>query len=250
MYIALKIGNIDWGDDYINDGKLLFEANKKKVQQPLIEFIQNGKIDGSQLQEDWFPQIDAQVFISHASADNKSALALAEYLFYHFGISSFIDSCVWGYADNLLKEIDDVHCWLDKDKTVYSYQKRNGSTSHVHMMLATALSQMMDRAECVIFVESPESITTKESVDKVWSPWIYHELSMMNIIRRKELWEYRETIKEATINLSKSDRLLISYNVDIKHMVEIEASDLREWKSRPPEKYPLDSLYAILAKKI
>nr|MBK7064154.1 hypothetical protein [Deltaproteobacteria bacterium] len=64
-----------------------------------------------------------------------------------FGLTAFVDSSVWGDANELLAEIDNRFCWSD-DRRTYDYRKRNNSTSHVHMMLATALSVMIDRCEC------------------------------------------------------------------------------------------------------
>ena len=56
---------------------------------------------------------------------------------------------------------------------MYDYNKRNYSTSHVHMMLSTALTMMMDEAECVIFLNTPNALSTKDIVHKTESPWIF-----------------------------------------------------------------------------
>lgn len=67
-----------------------------------------------------------------------------------FGLEAFIDSCSWGYCDDLLNKIDKKYCYDSKKKT-YDYHLRNYTTSHVHMMLSTALAEMMDNTECIIF---------------------------------------------------------------------------------------------------
>src|SRR5690606_26606894 len=85
------------------------------------------KIDGSKLQADWFPNIEADIFISHSHRDKDLAIALSEYLYQNFDLNVFIDSCIWGYSDEHLKIIDDKYC-LNSDQTTYNYSKRNYST--------------------------------------------------------------------------------------------------------------------------
>ncbi|MCC5439660.1 hypothetical protein [Clostridium botulinum] len=46
--------------------------------------------------------------------------------------------------------IDNNYCF-NKDTETYDYIKRNYSTSHVYIMLSTALSMMIDRAESIFF---------------------------------------------------------------------------------------------------
>ena len=66
------------------------------------------------MQANWFPQIKADIFISHSHKDKGLALALAGWLEETFGLTAFIDSCVWGYANKLLKMIDDEYCYQKK----------------------------------------------------------------------------------------------------------------------------------------
>ena len=69
-----------------------------------------------------------------------------------FNLNVFVDTFYWGSADDLLKEIDDIKC-KNSDGT-YDYQKRNITTSHVHAMLTSAIMQVMDLSEIVIFVNT------------------------------------------------------------------------------------------------
>lgn len=141
-----------------NTGRKLHEAHQSQVRKVIAAFrTPNGELNASKMTANWFPQIKADIFISHAHQNEKEAIQLAGWLKSEFDLVSFIDSCVWGYADELLKLIDDEYC-KNLSGNNYNYEKRNRSSSHVHMMLSTALSTMMDKTECLFFLNTPHSI--------------------------------------------------------------------------------------------
>ena len=230
-------------------GREVFRANRRTVKHKLDGFLLNdGSIDGGDLQEDWFPQFDVDVFISHSHKDETTAIGLAGFLYHKFGITSFVDSCVWGYAGDLLREIDNEFCKTEDE--YYSYRKRNYSTSHVHMMLSTALSMMIDKTECVLFLNSPRSISASEVIDSTHSPWIYHELAMTRLIARKSLGHYRhpDIFKTMQKSLASDKALQILYPAPLDHLHPIEDVDLLLWAVRNNESkldYPLDHLYSL-----
>jgi len=100
--------NVDLSDLTFHDGVLpagqrQYDLNQEKVRAKLASFVAaDGKIDGGDLQEEWFPTIEADVFISHSHKNLDKAIALSGWL-HSRGISSFLDSCVWGNADDLLR---------------------------------------------------------------------------------------------------------------------------------------------------
>lgn len=164
-----------------------FSSQQTSIEETINSFVRNdGSLDGSLMQANWFPQIKADIFISHSHKDKGLALALAGWLEETFGLTAFIDSCVWGYANKLLKMIDDEYCY-QKKINAYNYQKRNYSTSHVHMMLSVALTQMIDNTECLFFLNTPNSITPNTIINQTESPWIYSEIAMSRLIRKKNL---------------------------------------------------------------
>ncbi|WP_172196658.1 hypothetical protein [Saccharibacillus qingshengii] len=166
-------------------GLEVYEDVKGKVTGALEDFLLgDGSIDGSRLQDDWFPTIKADVFISHSHDDENSALEIAGWLKVRFGLVAFIDSCIWGYCNDLLKQIDNEYCFRKEDG-MYDYNLRNYSTSHVHMMLSTALTKMMDKTETLFFLNTPNSINTQQAINKTYSPWIYHELATSEKLRKK-----------------------------------------------------------------
>ena len=125
---------------HVQTGRDLFEEDSKKIRKELKDFIlDNGNIDGTSLKEHWFPLISADIFLSHSHKDIEKVKGFAGWLYNEFGLRAFIDSSVWGYCDELLLEIDKKYCFQPKRDT-YSYEKRNHTTSHVHMMLSSALT--------------------------------------------------------------------------------------------------------------
>ncbi|MFC0476256.1 hypothetical protein ACFFHF_13535 [Robertmurraya beringensis] len=148
--------NLITNDDFIafrNNGNTIYNNKKRIIEEELKKFLLNdGSLDGTEMQNSWFPQINADIFLSHSHNDKEKAIALAGWINATFGLTVFIDSCVWGSADALLRIIDDEYC-KNVDSPTYSYEKRNFSTSHVYMMLSSALTMMIDKTECVIFLK-------------------------------------------------------------------------------------------------
>ena len=238
---------------------------KVKIIEKISSFADgDGYLDGTKMQENWFPQIKADIFISHSHKDEKLAIALAGWLQETFGLTAVIDSCVWGYANELLKMIDDEYCY-QKETNTYNYQKRNYSTSHIHMMLSVALTQMIDNTECLFFLNTPNSITPNTIINQTESPWIYSEISISQLIRKKELQEYRIMEQNESLKTFSEDKKLnIQYDLPTDHLVDINGYVLREWEETWKDigisnKYPqysenlrvhaLDKLYELTKQK-
>jgi hypothetical protein len=113
-------------------------------------------------------------------------------LFDHFQLRCFIDSGIWGYADELLQEMDD-HFFRTDNGLYYDYTKRNNNISHVHMMLASAISSLMDKTECLFFLNIPQSISYDKGNAATASPWLYYDIGQSQLLRRRlperELYE-------------------------------------------------------------
>ena len=153
----------------------------------------------------------------------------------------FIDSCAWGYCDDLLKQIDDEHC-EKKDGKTYDYDLRNYTTSHVHIMLSTALTEMIDNTECIMFYNTPNSVslvddlqTIKKKKKKVaLSHWIYHELAMTSLVRKREPCRTVLLLENALIHKAFNERndINIEHDVDkyLEEMIPIASEELNLWK--------------------
>ena len=210
-------------------------------------------LDGEQIRKDWFPENNLDVFISHSSKDVHEAERLSSWLFNEFGIQSFIDSQFWEHSDVLLKKIDDKYCLSNKsDKKTYSYEKRNISTAHVHMILSYALAKMIEKAECFIFIDSENSISIDEAINSTtYSPWIFYELMIAQTI----------TLQPHKRGLIKSSTLW-SEDFKLKHPVlsdrlktTLESKTLSQWSKATKQidnrnHHPLDILYSIVENDI
>ena len=223
---------------------------KESMKSKLLKMIKNCSLTTQALNADsiwdeWFPIVKADVFISHSSKDAGLARSFADWLKQKHQLTSFIDSEIWGHSDELLKDLDNEYC-LNHGGETYSYEKRNGSTAHVHMMLSYALTRMIDRAECFIFLESHNSVTAEESVNGTYSPWIFHELATVDTIKIKK--PKRIILKAISQNyelFTESFTLQIRYPILGKRLREIDSSVLSTWTacSQKSQEHSLDLLY-------
>lgn len=213
-------------------------SQQTSIEETINSFVRNdGSLDGSLMQANWFPQIKADIFISHSHKDKGLALALAGWLEETFGLTAFIDSCVWGYANKLLKMIDNEYCY-QKKINAYNYQKRNYSTSHVHMMLSVALTQMIDNTECLFFLNTPNSITPDDTIiNQTESPWIYSEIAATRLIRKRFREEYRLKRMVESFSEGGSPTLRIRHDIPVDHLTDIDNRVLSNWKNKWQEVY-------------
>lgn len=222
--------------NYSKDYNLLKQKIKSSISAVNIE---NMIISGTQLEEEWFPvdlpDMNFDIFISHSHADvNKFILPLASWFYKHLGLRSFIDSLYWKYADELLMKFDDYYAYNSQNST-YNYQIRNYTTSHVHIMLSMALLKMMDKTECILFVDSDNSIKYKKGDSQTPSPWIYEEISFANKLQMHIPQRYRtkfSPIFESGGKLneryfSEVARPEVYYSVDLTTFQELDSAFLR-----------------------
>ncbi|MDP9514742.1 hypothetical protein [Pseudomonas protegens] len=251
MYKSFNV-SIDSDDfnDFLHAGQELHKNNKRIVCDTLDGFKgDDDKLVASKIVAEWFPEVQADVFLSHSHKDENSVIALSGWLKEEFGLTSFIDSCIWGYSEKLLKMIDDQYCY-DKKNEIYNYNKRNRSTSHVYMMLSTALTGMIDRCEVVFFVNTPNSFSADnyiESHGTTESPWIYSELAMTRLVRTKKPEQHRQSymIAEARDSMENYKDLNVEYHADLSHLIPLSKFDLTSWWHANSEtgSKSLDALY-------
>lgn len=244
MYTGFSLNNISF-DEYnvTKNWDALFSEHKQKTHLCLHRYItQDGIIDGDMIQNDWFPEIAADIFISHSHDDEDSALHLARLLYDRFKLVSFIDSYVWGYANDLLREIDNKYCKTNND--LYDYNKRNYSTSHVHMMLMTALNKIIDKTECIFFLNTKNSIVLEDIGNSTLSPWIYGEIEITRTIEKKKNRGHKtfssiyEKYDDAMPKMKRS--------LNTSHLTSIGMDELNEWAARNKKGTDaLDELYRI-----
>ncbi|WP_425618998.1 hypothetical protein NA78x_002725 [Anatilimnocola sp. NA78] len=236
-------------------GRAVTASNHDDVRRRLAAIAtENAVLNGAEIQDSWFPQVNADVFLSHSHRNEDLVLMLAGWLHDRFGLKAFIDSSIWGYAGELLQIIDKAYCWQPESKT-YNYQLRNESTSHVHMMLTTALGMMIHRTECLIFVNTPDSIEAERVIkSQTYSPWIYVELTIAGIVGEVEPKRLKE--KRAMLKAAASRELLERRKLQVLHTIEhldrlrpIEKETLLTWAKDCKTKGvdALDMLYEVAA---
>lgn len=213
----------------------------EKSKNTLLSHLKNGSINAASLSHESFPIHPHDIFISHSHCDVGDALRLATFLSEKFGLSCFIDSAVWRYSDNLLFEIDNHFC-KNPDGQTYSYELRNRTTTHVHMLLASALSEMINQCEAVFFLNTPNAITTQSSVEQTFSPWIFYELEVIRLI------EAREPRRMLVETRGLGDRML-AYEVNLEKLTDLEAKDIERWQSEferfPQVRLPIERIHAL-----
>ena len=168
-------------------------------------------------------------------------------------MSCFIDSCVWGYANDLLKEIDNRYCrYQETDgQFFYEYDNRNRSTSHVHMLLNGALAKMINKTECLFFINTPNSVNAQdvENPSKTASPWIYSELLMATEFPHEKLSKYREGESYEERGYFEHAELQINYDIKIDKLTELYFSDLKKMKFKYKTQDPLRNLDTLYRNK-
>ncbi|KPJ36540.1 hypothetical protein BMUNKI379_02290 [Burkholderia multivorans] len=189
MFLDLRVedfraGLLQWSSREVAD----YGGRGGDVVIALEKYLMNRKntLDASLIEAGVFPSQAVDVFISHSHRDRDEAIRLALSLESR-GLSVFVDSCVWGHVDALLRKIDDEFCVPDGWKH-YSYPLRNRTTSNVHMILNSALHGMIDRAELLIFLDSANSVRVEDYVNEseyLSSPWIFSELMFAGRVRRR-----------------------------------------------------------------
>lgn len=212
---------------HLGSGKSIYEKHRQEVHDCLEKYItEDGIINGTDLKEHWFSISKKEIFISHSHSDINKVKAFAGWLYECFGLEAFIDSCSWGYCDDLLNRIDKKYCYKPK-KGTYDYNLRNYTTSHVHMMLSTALTEMIDKTECIIFFNTPNSINLATELDKIKnkertiSPWIYHELSMTTMLRSNKPTRYEPILEHFTKDSQEKPKFSYDVSKALKEMTTL-----------------------------
>lgn len=236
-------------DCYYSEGLKVFKNNKNTVhdlRNVLNEYVDpNGYIDGNKLQNNWFKPVETDIFISHSHKDEQLAIAIAGWLKCEFGLSSFIDSCLWGYSNDLLKKINDDYNKIEEN--LYDHNKANYAASHVHMMLATALNKMLNKSECIFFLSTENSLIKTACSPQTNSPWIYLEISLANTIKK----HYPRLFIKKGMNfdkrefLNETNQLNIKYDINLKSFISLKRADLLQWKWKKDHftGHALDALY-------
>ena len=183
---------------------------------------ERGIINGEKLRDFVFPTDKFDVFISHSHNDLEIAKLFAAWLEDKCGYSVFLDSFVWGSADGLLKEIDNLYC--KQENGLYSYYRRNYSTAHIHTMLSMSIMEIIRQSREGVFIDSPHSLNlhklSSNNRAKTLSPWIYQEIMFMRLFADKKVSTRLFSRKNLNENLQ------MEHSVDLSDFTLLTVNDL------------------------
>ena len=189
---------------------------------------ESGIINGERLRSFVFPTDKFDVFISHSHNDLEIAKLFAVWLEEKCGLSVFLDSFVWGSADGLLQEIDNLYC--KQQNGLYSYHRRNYSTAHIHTMLSMSIMEIIKQSRAGVFIDSSHSLNLNKlrnnNQAKTLSPWIYQEIMFMRLFADK---------KSSTRMFSRenlNENFQIAHSVDLSDFTLLTVKDLINFASR------------------
>lgn len=253
MFADLKLENIEDIHKWSNGDVEKYKQEKRKNYKIQIEeylLDENNTLDADIIASKLFPQVEADIFISHSHSDEDKAIKLALSL-EEIGLATFVDSCVWGYSDELLKKIDDKFC-IPEGWSHYSYPLRNRTTTNVHMILNSALHEMIDRSELFIFLESENSVKIDDYINKseyLSSPWIFSELAFAKRVQRKERRRISPipSLEDNKLLESTSRDSDVAFAYKVPELVhKITFSEFQDWMNKGPTNQKLgDSIDAL-----
>lgn len=225
MYAGFKLESLKF-NSFIPSNVTQSKRQRKKVEieRKLKEYVvDNSIINATEVQNDWFPQINSNVFLSHSHSDIKSVTLLADFLEEKFGLNCFIDSYVWGYFNDL------INLLLEGEEL--TIENVSYVSSNVHMMLSMALNNMIDRCECIIFYNTPNSLSINGLVQQTASPWIYNELTVSKIIRKRSPDEHRLLLENfaGITKTAEAVKKKFFYDVNLSHLHNMTVSDFNNW---------------------
>ena len=243
MYRAFNLKNICFDSSFEN--KLLNRYNQspkntcKEIRKNIKDFILSDyDLDGSALQDAFFPtDLMPDVFISHSHADEDFAKAFAQYLYNTFNITSFIDSMVWGGFTELQNSLDSY--FISTKGRKYTRDDQYRVISHVHLMLNTALMQMINRCEAFFLLNTPQSVSVDDIIgDSTYSPWIFSEIGMYHLIEKhKPIRKIQESFLEGRIK----------QRIDLTDFTVLNNSDLNSWAENYKKQKHCHFKYGVVA---
>ena len=256
--IIANESNSFYQDTYYQYGQEILASQKTTLTTKLEHYIdyKTGFIDGSKIEKEWFKEIKADVFLSHSHADNKLAIAIAGWLNQELGLTAFVDSCVWGYANDILDRINYNFNFLRKEtdgSITYDYNKANYAASHMYLMLNSALNNMINKTECFMFINTDNSVIPMDknkASEATLSPWIYSEIVMANTMQITPPQRPVKIEKRAELFHMVNESMGMTHTLDFSDFVDIDLNNFIGWeRNKKDGEHALDTLYRYVGKE-
>ena len=251
MYKGFNVKNFNFKQKYTMslNYEIRHLKENKSIQQtfitPIESYLTKGmNFDGESIRKGWFPsETKFDVFISHSRHDKSLAYALAWWLEKYFGLSCFIDSLVWSHYESLKEKLDKFY--TNKYRFAYNETFRNRIYQNIDLMLNTSLMEIMDKCECLFFLNTPNSIHPGEMHRYLTdSPWLFSEISIFNHIKKTEPSRHPS---KAVAFCESCESSKILNPVDLSKLATLNYKDLNRWmllkEFNTKEKHSLDILY-------
>lgn len=133
------------------------------------------------------------------------------------------------------------------------------------MLLSTSLYSMMYSCECLFLINTQNSINYNDVINRngiTNSPWLLAELSIVDIICRKDIKSHRAklTISEESRHYDNLEPFQVNYLPPMDQLKKISIDDLRQWQNkslithsflsfrdiRLQKTHPLDEFYNLV----
>ena len=242
-YFIKTIGDIDYATIY---DKEVVESYKENINFSL-KVIKNKvkEIDGTELQNTWFPNVESHIFLSHSHSDEEIVKCFAGYLYSELGIKVFIDSTIWRDSNKELLKLMDKYAKWEQYETISNGNIKVCSLDEVfkfkdniNMMLLMALTKMINNTDCFLFFNTNNSTINEYYNSKTYSPWIYYEIGISKCIEKGS----------RKIKMFSAEHM--TFNLDTEHLTKLTTEKFIEWvnicKNTDIKTYDaLDNLYNI-----
>lgn len=110
------------------------------------------------------------------------------------------------------------------------------------MMLASSIMAMIDKCECVFFLNTPSSINRNEKTE---SPWIYYELNIADIVRKESKIE--QYLTEGVMDFICK---FMEFTPKLDEMTPIDEKTLMHWsinyRQTCCKENPFETLYKTI----
>ncbi|WP_370425516.1 hypothetical protein AB9Q52_000835 (plasmid) [Pantoea vagans] len=237
----LNAYNVTYQNSYISEGLTLHYGFTNPIEK-LNEIAELGVgsefaiYDHQEILRDWFPNLGFHIFLSHSHKDKNLAIFIANQLYKHYGIKTFIDSQFWGYVDKAIFSINDEKSRSLTDKKYLDYDRCMRVASNFYLILSNALTDGIDACDSVWFLNTSNSLNATKDDNKfaTFSPWIFTELNFSSRVRRQGHAKRSEIFLEkagSRAGLEANDSAIpqnisIRYQTPLEHLLDVTDSSM------------------------